>query len=61
MRSQVQKKNSDVVTRATVAVSADVMRKVRFLAADRSTSAYQVMSDAVEEVANRDFEKLGVK
>lgn len=61
MISKEAEKNKPDVQKATVGLSPDVMRMVRFLAADRGTSAYQVMSEAIEEVAAREFKKLGVK
>lgn len=61
MSAQESEKNPTDVQKATVGVSPEVMRMVRFIAADRSTSVFKVMSDAVEEVAGREFKKLGVK
>jgi len=61
MSAKGSEKNPADVQKATVGVSPEVMRMVRFIAADRSTSVFKVMSDAVEEVAWREFKKLGVK
>jgi len=60
MEAEDTEKNTEAVVRATVGISPEGMRKVRFLAADRNTSAFQVMSEAVVEVANREFKKLGI-